>query len=673
VISDGLWRRRFGSDAQAVGQKVRVDGDLFTIVGVAPPEFRHPGRGILGEVEMWAPSGWKASPYPSPPTRGGRFLQGAVARLRPGVTLAAARAEIDRLTRAMRRQDPGDYPEAAGWALRLVPLHEDLVGRVRPALLTLLGAVGCVLLIACANVANLLLVRATARRREIAVRKALGAGEGRLFRQLATEAGVLWLLGGGLGLLLAWHGLPALVALSPAPLPRGAEIALDRTVFAFTAAVSLGSGLLCSLLPVWLARRTEVHAALKESSRTAGSDRGRVRGALVVAETALALVLLVGAALLLRSAARLNAVDPGFRSDGVTTARLWLPQPNLPETGKYFRHDTRGVFYREVLRRLTALPGVTAVGGATSLPLDGARPTARFTIEGRATPPGETLVSRTVIASPGYFDVLRIPVLRGRAFDERDDEHAPPVALVSAGFARRFFPEEDPIGRRLTLPVRRDQKEAPVLTVVGVVADVKSDGLEVESPPVLYRSLDQDSILAVSLVLRTSAAVSETEQALRREVAQVDADQPVYGVRTYDDLAARALGPRRFVTTLLGLFAFVSLVLAAVGIYGVMAYAVSRRTGEIGLRMALGARPADVLRLVIRQGLGLTGLGIALGLVAAAWLSRALATLLFGVSPRDGVAFGGIAFLLAAVALLACALPARSAARVDPLVALREE
>jgi putative ABC transport system permease protein len=424
---------------------------------------------------------------------------------------------------------------------------------------------------------------------------------------------------------------------------------------------------------VWLARRTEVHAALKESSRTAAGDRGRVRGALVVAETALALVLLVGAALLLRSAARLAAVDPGFRMDGVTTARLWLPQPNLPETGKYFRHETRGPFYREVLRRLSALPGAAAVGAATSLPLDGSRSGVRFTVEGRPAPAGETLVARNVIASPGFFEALRIPLLRGRPFDERDDERAPLVALVSPGFARRFFPDEDPIGRRLALPARRDQKEPSVVTVVGIVADVKSDGLDVESPAVLYRSLDQDSILAVSLVLRTTSTVRDTEASVRREVGQVDADQPVYGVRTYEELAANALGPRRFVTTLLGVFAFVSLVLAAVGIYGVTAYAVSRRTGEIGLRMALGARPGDVLRLVLRQGLRLTAVGIGLGLLAAAALSRTLGTLLFGVSPTDAIAFGGIALLLACVAVFACALPARRAARVDPLVALREE
>ncbi|HEY7514292.1 MAG TPA: ADOP family duplicated permease, partial [Vicinamibacteria bacterium] len=537
----------------------------------------------------------------------------------------------------------------------------------------LMGVVALVLLIACANVANLLLVRAAARRREIAVRKALGAGEGRLFRQLATEAGVLWLLGGAIGLVLAAYGLPALVALSPAPLPRGEEIEIDRTVFAFTAALSLACGLVCSLFPVWLARRTEVQTALKESSRTAGGDRGAVRGALVVAETALALVLLVGAALLLRSAARLNAVDPGFETDGIVTARLWLPQPNLPETGRYYRHDTRGPFYRQVLERLAALPGVEVAGAATSLPLDGSRNLARFTIDGRPSVPGETLSSRTVIASPGYFEALRIPVLRGRLFDARDDERAPAAALVSASFARRFFPGEDPLGRRLVLPVRRDQRQAPALTVVGIVGDVKADGLDADSPPVLYRSLDQDSFLILTLVLRTTEGPASLGEAIRREVGRIDADQPVYGVRTFEALAAHALGPRRFVTTLLGLFALVSLVLAAVGIYGVTAYAVSRRTGEIGLRMALGARPRDVLRLVLGQGMTLVAIGIGLGLVAAATLSRALATLLFGVSRTDAVAFGGIALLLASVALLACALPARRAASVDPLVALREE
>ncbi len=672
VISDGLWRRLFGSDSRAVGKKVRIDGDLFTIVGVAPPAFRHPGRGIMNEVEMWAPSGWKASPYPAP-TRGGRFLQGALARLRPGVTLSAARARLEGLTRELRVEHPGDYPETAGWSLRLASLQDDLVARVRPVLLTLLGAVGFVLLIACANVANLLLVRATARRREIAIRKALGAGEGRLLRQLATEAGVLWLLGGALGLVLAWHGLPVLLALNPAPLPRGSEIAVDRTVLAFTALLSLLSGLLCALFPAWLARRTEVHPALKESSRTAGGDRGGVRGALVVAETALALVLLVGAALLLRSAARLHAVDPGFEAAHVLTARLWLPQPNLPETGRYFRHETRGVLYRQVLARLAGLPGVEQAAGATSLPLDGSRSSVRFSVEGRPPLPGEAMSARNVIASPGYFPALRIPLRRGRLFDERDDERAPGAAVVSEAFARKFFPGEDPIGRRLLLPARRDQSADPLLTIVGVVGDVKADGLDVESPPVLYRSLLQDSILLLTLVLRTAGESGMLGETVRREVRQVDPDQPVYGVRTFEELAATALGPRRFVTSLLGLFALVSLVLAAVGIYGVTAYSVSRRTGEIGLRMALGARPRDVLRLVLGQGLALTAAGIGLGLLAAAALSRALGTFLFNVSATDPLAFGGIALLLAGVATAACAIPARRAAAVDPLVALRED
>ena len=672
VISDDLWRRTFGGDPGVVGKRVRIDGDVFTILGIAPATFHHPGSGVVKDVELWAPSGWKASPYP-PPARGTRFMQGALARLRPEVAFGAGRAGVAALVRDLRAQNGPDYPASAGWSLRIESLQDDVVARVRPALLTLLGAVGFVLLIACANVANLLLVRATTRRLELAVRQALGAGTARLLRQRATEAAVLWLLGGALGLALAVYGLPGLLSLSPSPLPRGQEIGIDGTVLLFTVVLSLGSALLCGLLPAWLARRTEVHPALKESSRTAGGDRGGVRGALVVAETALALVLLVGAALLLRSAARLHAVDPGFEAAHVLTARLWLPQPNLPETGRYFRHETRGVLYRQVLARLAGLPGVEQAAGATSLPLDGSRSSVRFSVEGRPPLPGEAMSARNVIASPGYFPALRIPLRRGRLFDERDDERAPGAAVVSEAFARKFFPGEDPIGRRLLLPARRDQSADPLLTIVGVVGDVKADGLDVESPPVLYRSLLQDSILLLTLVLRTAGESGMLGETVRREVRQVDPDQPVYGVRTFEELAATALGPRRFVTSLLGLFALVSLVLAAVGIYGVTAYSVSRRTGEIGLRMALGARPRDVLRLVLGQGLALTAAGIGLGLLAAAALSRALGTFLFNVSATDPLAFGGIALLLAGVATAACAIPARRAAAVDPLVALRED
>ena len=669
VISDDLWRRTFGGDPGVVGKRVRIDGDAFTILGVAPASFHHPGSGVVKDVELWAPSGWKASPYP-PPARGTRFMQGALARLRPDVGLGAGRDGIAALVRDLRAQNGLDYPASAGWSLRIESLQDDVVARVRPALLTLLGAVGFVLLIACANVANLMRC-ATTRRLELAVRQALGAGTARLLRQRATEAAVLWLLGGAIGLALAVRASRAARAEPQPAAPRPGD--RDRRHRAPLHRRAIAGERPSLRPPAGLAVAKRSHQdALKEASRIAGADRARVRSFLVVSEIALALVLLVGAGLLLRSAGRLHAVDPGFRTDHVLTANLWLPQPNLPETGPYFRHEARGRLYRQILERLAQLPGVTHAAGATSLPLDGSRASVRFTVEGREPAAGEVLVARSVIASPDYFPALGIALRRGRLFGRYDDERAPGAALVNEAFARRIFPGEDPIGHRLQIPARRHQRSASLVAIVGVVADVKADGLEVESPPVLYRSLEQDSSLAMSLLVRTAGAPGPLGDALRREVRRIAPDQPVYGVRTFDELASAAVGPRRFITSLLGLFALCALVLAAVGIHGVMAYSVSRRGPEIGLRMALGAGRPAVLRLVLGQGLALTAAGIGLGLLASAALSRALAGFLFGVSPTDPLTFGGIAALIVVVALVACALPARRAASVDPLVALRE-
>ncbi|HEX8651896.1 MAG TPA: ABC transporter permease [Pyrinomonadaceae bacterium] len=672
VISDGVWRRRYGGATDVLGKKFRLDNDLYTIVGVMPPGFRHPGRSIQTDVEVWVPAGWTGTPFNNPP-RGDHMLRGALARLKPGITVEQAQARMNELARELQKEYPNDYTEKAGWTPRVIGLHDDLVGNVRPALLVLLAAVGFVLLIACANVANLLLARASARQREIAIRRALGAGRLRLIRQLVTESLVLSFLGGALGLLIAVWGVDLLVKFSPSNITPLGGVSLNGSVLFYTLLISLATGVIFGLAPAISASNPDLHETLKDAARstTGGVHRNRVRSLLVISEFALALMLLISAALLLRSFWRLQTVDPGFNSENVLTARLWLPQPNLPETGPYFQHSSRAQLYRQVLQRVASLPGVQMVGGVSQLPLDGVPGTNGFTIEGAASDPRELRAAHTVIASPSYFATLGIPLLKGRLFTEQDDEKAPRAVVVNQTLAQRFFPGEDAVGRRLRLGDGRT--EQPWQTIVGVVHDVKTEGLDVENRPQIYRSILQTSNLQLTLVIRTASDPGALTEAVRREVRAVDADLPVFGIRTMEQVMQAAVSQRRFAMVMLVVFAFIALTLSAVGIYGVMAYSVTQRTHEIGIRMALGAQPRDVMRMVIKQGLILTFAGMVVGLAGAFLVTRFLSSLLFGVGARDPVTFACISLLLSAVALLACYIPARRAMKVDPMVALRYE
>jgi predicted permease len=681
VISDALWRRRFGADPHVVGRRIRIDNDLYTIIGVVPPAFRHPGRTLETDVEVWAPAGWVASPFPTQPIRRAYLLQGAIGRLKRGATVASAQSRVDALAETLRRENSIDYPRPGGWSLRLIPLHDDLVGEVRPALLTLLGAVGLVLLIACANVANLLLARSSVRQREIAVRRALGASRGRLVAQLLTESVLLAAVGGALGLFVAVWGIDGLVRLSPATLPRLHAIDVNTGVLAFTAALSIVTGIVFGLAPSLQGSNADLNQVMRETGRsaTASGHVARLRAGFVVAEVALALVLLVGAALLIQSFWRLQRVELGFDPDSVLTVRLWLPQPNDPSTGPYFSHDARVTFYRRVLERIAALAGVQVVGGINTLPLDGARGRISFKIEGRPIDVGDTPSAEAALATPGYFAALGIGLIRGRLFDDHDDVKAPNVAVVSEAFARTFFPADDPIGKRIG-PTVRGRPSGPLqppandwLTVVGVVRNVKSRSLEAEPAPIVYRSVWQTSNLNLTLVARTGGAPALVAEGVRREVHAVDPSEPVYGVRTMDDVVAAALAQRRFTMLLLGLFAATALVLSAIGIYGVTAYFVSQRTHEIGIRMALGAAPGDVVRLVLGQGARLTACGVAAGLIGALAITRTIDRLLYGIGARDPLTFVALAGVLTTIALLACYIPARRATRVDPIVALRYE
>ncbi|HEY0321330.1 MAG TPA: ABC transporter permease [Pyrinomonadaceae bacterium] len=672
VISDGLWRRRYGADRGALGKTFRLDNDLYTIVGVMPAGFRHPGHSIQSDVEVWVPAGWTGSPFDNPP-RGARMLQGALARLKPGVTVEQAQSRMDNLARALKQEYQNDYPDKAGWSPRVIGLRDDLVGNVRPALLVLLIAVGLVLLIACANVANLMLARASARQHEIAIRRALGAGRIRLIRQLLTESLLLSVLGGVLGLLLAAWGVELLMKLSPANISELGEVGLNPTVLWFTLAMSLLTGVVFGLAPAIQASNPNLHETLKDAARgaSAGLHRNRMRSLLVISEFSLALMLLISAALLIRSFWQLQTVDPGFGSENILTARLWLPQPNQPETGPYFKHERRAQLYRQVIERVAALPGVQSVGGVSQLPLDGVQPTNSFTIEGKSSDPTEVRAAQSMLASPGYFNTLGIPLIKGRLFTEQDDEKAQPVAVVNQTLAQRFFPGEDPVGKRIQM--RSTRTQAPWVTIIGIVHDVKTEGLDVETKPQVYQTVLQASNLSLALVIRTSSDPGALSEVVRREVRAVDSDLPVFGVRTMEQVMAKTVSQRRFAMVLLGVFASIALALSATGLYGVLAYSVSQRTREIGIRMALGASPGDVLRMVIAQGLILTFAGVAVGLAGAFVVTRFLSSLLFGVSPRDPVTFACITLLLSVVALLACYVPARRATKVDPMIALRYE
>jgi putative ABC transport system permease protein len=672
VISDALWKRRFGGAPDAIGRKLRIDADWYTVVGVTPPEFRHPGRSLRTEVDMWAPSGYRATPFPSPPPRGAYFLRGAIGRLKPDLTVAQAQQRLDAFAAQIRQQYPVDYPARAAWTPKLIPLQQDLVGNVRSPLLTILGAVGIVLLIACANIAGLLLARGSARQRELAVRRALGSGRVRLARLLLTESVVLSLCGGALGMLLAVWGVDLLLSLVPSGLPRISEVAISGRVVAFTFGASLATGVLFGLAPALQFSNPDVLSALKDGRSPAARSRRVLRASLVVAECALATVLLVGAALLLRSFWRVQHVDPGFDGRNVLTARLWLPQPNDPKTGKYFAHPARLALFNEVLRRVRALPGVESAAAVQSLPLDGLRSATTITVDGRDSEvSGQIPTVQVNLASADYFQVMGVRLLRGRTFTEADDPKGARILIINEDLARHYFGSGDPVGQRVHFGDARSTN--PWMTVVGVVGNVLSDRLEQAPRPMVYLPLTQTSSLSMAIAVRTSHDPRRLAEALARSVREADPDQPTHSVRTMGEVQSAATASRRFSMQLLSGFAFLALLLAAIGIYGVMAYLVNQRTREIGIRMALGARPASVVRLVVSYALGLAAGGVVLGMAAAVFLTRLIAGMLFDISPTDPWTFAAITVTLVATALMATLTPARRAARVDPMVALRAE
>lgn len=654
VLGDALWRTRFGGDPAIVGRTITLDGEPCTVIGVMPPEFSYPATSA---VDLWVPMRWTPDEVA---VRGDHFLQ-VIGRLKPSVTRAAALAQMRQIAARLAQQ----YPDEQGTRTVLVEsMHDDLFGRTRPRLLVLLGASGLVLLIACVNVANLLLARAVARRREVAIRTALGAGRGSLIRQFLTESVVLSLAGGALGLVLAVWGVRTLVTLASADIPRAHPVQLDGTVFAFLLAIAILTGIAFGLAPALHGTRTVLRDAMGSGARDGSTShtQRRLRDALVAAEIALALVLVTGAGLLVKALLALERVPSGLVADHVLTLHVSLAG------AKYADHPSRD-FYEPVLDRVRALPGVTSAGWTSLLPLQDYWTNGTFSIEGKPPAPrGQEPSAELRVASDGYFAALGIPLREGRAFSEQDAPAATPVAVVNETLARRYFPHESPVGHRLRLADL-------ALTIVGVVGDVRGAGLDRPAEPELYMSLRQSPYVPreMTLVAHTAVPPASIVSPVREAVRAVDPEQAIYDIETMDEVVTRSLSNHRLYTWLLGTFAAIALVLAAAGVYGVTSYLVAQRTRELGIRVALGAAPRSLPALVVRRSAAVALVGTVLGLLGALALTRLLATLLSGVSPTDPAVFAAVAAGLVAIALIASYLPARRATRVDPLIALQSE
>src|SRR5262245_4002905 len=659
VLSEDFWRRRFGADPGVIGRTLQLDDRSYTVVGVIPPAPEP-----LGPNEVFTPAAFTPDQM-NHAARGGRSLF-ALARLKRGVSLAQAQAEMNVFAQSLAKEFPNDDSAESGWGIRIDSLSELWVGDVRLALWVLMGAVGFVLLIACANVANLLLGRATARAREISIRAALGAGSWRIARQILTENALLGLLGGGGGLLLAFWGIEILRKIGPQNFPRLREIGIDWPVMGFTLGISLLTAALAGIAPLIEANRRNLHETLKDGLRAGagGLRQNRARSLLVVAEVALSLILLVGAGLLLQSFVRLQRVAPGFKPQNALTFRVPLSGGRYPEQAQ------RVAFIDHLIERVRTLPGVIAVGATSTLPFIGWNSSSIFGIEGRDTPSGGATPHADIRrVTYGFFAAMGIPLSRGRLFTETDTANTPFVALVDEKLAEQYWPGEDPIGER----VKMGGPQSSWYTIVGVVGHVKQSQLNAESKGGLYLVCSQNRAFMITIVARTSNAPERLAGVLQREVSAIDKDVPVYEVKTMNERLMDSITPQRLTTYLVAAFAGVALLLAMFGIYGVMSHSVGQRTREIGVRMALGAQVSDVLKLVIKQGVTLTLTGVLIGSITAIGLTRLIKNLLFDVSATDPLTFAAVVLLLIFVAFVACWLPSRRATKVDPLVALRNE
>jgi len=657
LLSHALWQRRFGGDPKILNRTLPLDGQSYTVIGVMPEDFHF----IHRESEIWTLIAFTAQETQN---RGGHSLSRVVGQLKPGVSVDQARTEMTTIAGRLATQ----YPINTGWNIKLMPLLEFTVRSIKPALLLLLAAVAFVLLIACVNVANLLLARAAGRQKEVAIRAALGAGRGRIIRQLLTESVLLSLFGGAVGLLLANWGMDLLLKLAPQNLPRMNDVSLDGRALGYTAAITLLTGIIFGLVPALQASKPNLNEVMKDAGRgsTEGGRRQLIRGTLVVLEVASALVLLVGAGLMIKSFWQLQKVDPGFQAANALTLKVSLPKRKYPE------EPQQVAFFQQLIDKVRALPGVQAAGGTSLVPVSDDDFVIGFEAEHQPPlQPGIGQSANYFSVSADYFKAMGIPLLQGRLINELDTKDSPHVAVINETLAKKIFPAQDPIGKRITFDDRT--KNPDWYEIVGVVGDVKNYGLDQTTTMQIYEPFAQQTFSFMSLVVRTSVEPASLTAAIRNEVLSLDKEQPISSVVTLDQLVSASVAQRQFSMLLLGVFAAVAMLLAAVGIYGVLSYAVTQRTQEIGIRMALGAGRRDVLRLIVGQAMSLTLIGIGVGLVSAFLLTRLMSALLFGVSATDPATFSLIALLLVAVSVLSCWIPAMRAAKVDPMVALRWE
>ena len=679
VISDGRWRRQFGSDPHVIGRRIRIDEDGFTVIGVMPPGFRHPGNTLGGDVEIWSACGFSADPYPMPPARSRRLFPGVLGRLKPGLTLEQAQRQLDALAISLQQAYANDYPKELGWSLRLERAQSTLTGNVRPTLVILLAAVSFVLLIVCVNVASLLIARSSARMREFAIRQALGASRGQLVRQVLTESVLVSLAGGAAALALLLTAQRSLLSLMPADVPRLAEVHADWRIVALALGLSLATGLLVGLVPALHASAIDPNRDLRDGGRTGGGlsvRQNRSRAALVVLEVALSAVLLIGAGLLARSFSAVLSQNPGLDPERLVAGQIWVPVPGNPKENQYLTPTQRAGLARELLSRIALIPGIerAAVGTSTDIPLlSNVNNPLPFSLPDEVSTQENNHAAEFGSVSAGYFDVLKTPLKKGRVFTDHDADSTARVVVVNEAFVRRFSPQQDVVGRRVQYGRENRDGGIKQAEIIGVVGNVRNDGLDVAPPPRVYESILQHPAIRLAAFLRTRSDedVKATKDALTRTVHSINPELPVFNVRTMADLMSASMARRRFSLFLIAGFAVSALLLAALGIYGVMAFVVSQRAQEFGIRLALGAKPGDILGLAFRPGLILTATGTIVGLCASIVVTRLMSSLLFGVSASDPATFVVVPVVMGIVTLAACFIPARRATRVSPMEVLK--
>ena len=673
VISDALWRRQFGGDPGILGKTIHLDEDPYEIIGVMPPNFRHPGATLSGDVDVWGGTGFSADPFPVPVTRAARILPGAIGRLKSTINLEQAQQRLNSLSVALQQGFPNDYQERLHWGMRVVPVQTTLTGNVRPTLVILLGAVSFLLLIVCVNLASLMLARSSTRMRDFALRQALGASRSRIARQLLTESVLIAVLGGVAAVVALRISLATMLAWMPPDLPRLNEIHANWQVVLAALVLSIVAGVLIGLAPAYYATGTDANRALKEGGRTGtapSARQNRSRGALVVSQIALSVVLLIAAGLLIRSLAEVLKQDPGLDPTNLVAGQLWVPVPNNPKANKYLDPKRLAAMVAQLHERLTQLPGVeyAALGTPADIPLLGGFDNSRpFTIPDEGTTQQNDHAAKFGAVTPNYFAALRIPIVKGRVFTLHDDLGAPNVAVVNEAFLKKFSPDRDMIGRRIS-----NTRTNVSFEVIGVVGDVRENGLDAEAAPRLYFSLLQRPNVALSIFIRTRNELQTTRAALETTVHELDPDLPVFGVQSMHEVVSASTARRRFSVSLMTSFALAAVLLATLGIYGVMSFLVGQRGQEFGVRQALGATRRDIMALAFRPGIALAAKGTLIGLVVALPVARLLSALLFGVSSHDPLTFIAVPLLLATAAAAACVAPARRATRVDPVIALRQ-